>query len=165
MTFWCILSGQFDAFHLSLGVISCLLAALWSTRALFGEKPAPLRATLAILKHLPTYSLWLIKEIVLANIHVFRLAVTPGGLDEVDPKIFSLHTQLQSPIARCLLANSITLTPGTVTLRLEGSELWVHSISETTSRDLGHTIEARLARIFGETPTQPPHAIPHPHDA
>ena len=68
----------------------------------------------------------------------------------MEPEIITFTTRLSSPIARYLLANSITLTPGTVTLKLQGADMIVHSISAHTTKGLEGQMENRIAWAFGE---------------
>ena len=96
------------------------------------------------------YSFWLLKEIVIANIHVFYLAMIPGGMKHMDPEMVKIKVGLKSDAARYVLANSITLTPGTVSVKMEADELLVHSISRTTTEGLEGDMEKRIAKVFGE---------------
>lgn len=150
MGIWCVLSGQFDSFHLSLGVFSCALVTYLTSAYLYDATSPGTRALITPALRLIPYSLWLVKEIFLANVHVWRLAVIPGAMREVNPMLIRFQTQLKSPVARYLLANSITLTPGTVTLKLEDDSLYVHSISAKTTIGLEGDMEQRIARVFGE---------------
>lgn len=156
MIVWCIFSGQFDAFHLTLGVLSCAIVMLLTERYLFGNEPTDLKSAIAIGLRMIPYSIWLIKEIYLANVHVFLLAVSPRGMRHVNPMLLRFKTRLQNPVARYVLANSITLTPGTVTMKLVGDELYVHSISAKTTIGLEGDMEARIGHVFGESLTGKP---------
>jgi multicomponent Na+:H+ antiporter subunit E len=57
---------------------------------------------------------------------------------------------LTSPLARTTFANSITLTPGTITLDVDGSSFTVHAITEAMSDLSGSAMERRVAAVFGE---------------
>jgi multicomponent Na+:H+ antiporter subunit E len=147
---WVVLSGQMDAFHLSLGAISCAIVA-WLTTVFLKDREAQSSAlSVSVYLRLPGYLLWLMKEIVLANFHVFYLALWPGGMRHVQPELVTFKVRLKGEWARYVLANSITLTPGTVTVRATGNELIVHSISRTTTEGLKGDMEQRIARLFGE---------------
>lgn len=153
MGIWAAFSGLFDPFHLSLGVISCALVSLISTRILFPDRSLPFPVLIARFFRFLGYLGWLIKEIVFANIHVFYLAIIPGGIRHLDPELVRIKVKLQGETARYLLANSITLTPGTVSVKIEGQNLLVHSISRKTTEGLKGDMEVRIARVFGETLT------------
>ena len=150
LALWCILSGQFDAFHLSLGVFSCALVTFLTSRYLYGEQQFNIRKAMGLGWRLIPYGAWLLKEIFLANVHVFRITMLPGGMRLVDPEIITFRTRLRSPLAQYLLANSITLTPGTVTLKLKDAIMSVHSISAQTTKGLEGEMENRIAWVFGE---------------
>lgn len=88
----------------------------------------------------------LIREIIKANMAMIRMTVAPDI--EPDPVIVRIHTKLQSKTARVLLANSITLTPGTITVFLEEDELTVHCLDRSFSEGLeGSSFEQALLRI------------------
>jgi multicomponent Na+:H+ antiporter subunit E len=151
MGIWVVFSGLFDPFHLSLGVISCLIVSMLSSRILFPNSKLPLQVFIGRSFRFFGYLGWLIKEIVIANVHVFYLAIIPGGIRHLDPELVRVNVKLQGETARYLLANSITLTPGTVSVKIQGNDLLVHSISRKTTEGLKGDMENRIARIFGET--------------
>jgi multicomponent Na+:H+ antiporter subunit E len=151
LAIWVVFSGLLDPFHLSLGVISCLIVSLLSTRVLFPNTESNPIFLLKRSFHFAGYLIWLLKEILIANIHVFYLAIIPGGIQRLDPTVVEIKVRLKSESARYLLANSITLTPGTVTISIEGDRLLVHSISRVTTEGLEGDMERRIAKVFGET--------------
>jgi multicomponent Na+:H+ antiporter subunit E len=115
--FWILLSGKFDPFHLTLGVLSSALVAFLSSDILMHDTKKNDRLEVAF--RLISYIPWLIYQIVLSTIHVAFLALHPKMLDQIDPTIVTFKTKLKSSVARVALANSITLTPGTITIRVE----------------------------------------------
>ena len=147
---WVVFSGLLDGFHLTLGVLSCLFVSLISTRVLFPQAEVPSLRAIGRIGWFIHYLGWLIKEVVLANFHVFGLAMAPGGTKRLHPELVSMPVRLKGEAARYLLANSITLTPGTVSVKIEGDHLTVHSISRKTTEGLESDMELRIARIFGE---------------
>lgn len=98
------------------------------------------------------YFSWLIWEVVKANVHVFYLAFHPNHCKIIKPQIFRFTCGLKSDFARFILGNSITLTPGTVTLTIEGDEFVIHAISDQVAADLRDNIpsemERRVAKVF-----------------
>ena len=72
-------------------------------------------------------------QILLSNLHILKLALSPGDLPEVQPRLVRIRTGLKTDFAKWFLANSITLTPGTITIDIDGDELLIHSISEVTT--------------------------------
>jgi len=145
---WVVFSGQFDVFHLVLGLISCGLVTLMSADLLFREREPPIRRWILEGARLARYLVWLLWQIVLANFAVLRLALVPGAMSEISPSIVHFKTRLKSDFARFLLANSITLTPGTVTIKIVGDDLYVHAISRDAASGLGREMERRIAQVY-----------------
>ena len=79
---------------------------------------------------------------------MLRLALVPGAMREVEPSIVKFHTRLKSDFALFLLANSITLTPGTITVKVLGDEFYIHSISKASAKGLDGRMEEFIAWIF-----------------
>ena len=96
------------------------------------------------------YIPWLIYQIVLAAIHVTSLALHPRMIDRIDPKIIRFNTKLKKDIALVTFANSITLTPGTITVRIVDGEYYVHAISKKVADELPGEMERRIARAYKE---------------
>ncbi len=144
---WAILSGHFDAFHLSLGVICCGLIAHMSYDLLFANVRFVDMRTIA--KRFIAYVPWLLYQIVLANIHVASLALNPKM--PIDPKIITFKTKLESDVSWVTMANSITLTPGTITADIKEGEFFVHALSKKVADDLNTgEMEDRVAHIYME---------------
>jgi multicomponent Na+:H+ antiporter subunit E len=148
LAIWLVFSGQFDAFHVSLGILSCFVVTWMSSDFLFPNREVPMKIRWREASRLPGYVVWLLYEIVLANLHVLRLAFQPGKMEDVEPQIVRFRTTLKTEFARWVLANSITLTPGTVTVKVEDDELYVHAISVAAAKGLEGEMEARVRRIF-----------------
>jgi multicomponent Na+:H+ antiporter subunit E len=146
---WIVFSGKFDAFHLILGVLSCVIVTVFSGDLLFPEMRARglIRAWLRFLSYLP----WLLYQIFLANMHVLYLVLHPRMMERIDPQIIRFQSTLGKEMALVTLANSITLTPGTITVSVsvEG-EFKVHAIDKDSGQSLPGEMEGRIARAFGE---------------
>ena len=80
------------------------------------------------------YAALLLKEIAKANLMVCRLMLTRREV--VEPVLVKVHTNLKTETARVILANSITLTPGTITVSLTGQELLVHCLDKTLAEGM-----------------------------
>jgi len=146
---WVLLSGKFDAFHLSLGMISCLIVAYFSGDLLF-ESPQLMRLPgtwLRFIRYVP----WLLYQVFLANLHVLYLTFHPRMHDLINPQIINFKSKLHSDISLVTFANSITLTPGTITVFVSGDgEFQVHAIDDKSAEGLPGEMEARIAKAFGE---------------
>jgi multicomponent Na+:H+ antiporter subunit E len=94
------------------------------------------------------YLPWLLYQIILSTLHVTFLALHPKMKDQIDPIIVTFRTSLKSDIAMVALANSITLTPGTITVRIEDGIFYVHAISRKAAEGLPGEMEERLAWVF-----------------
>jgi multicomponent Na+:H+ antiporter subunit E len=145
---WIVFSGRFDLLHLSLGLISCGIVTVLSGDLIpeLGTRGL-LRTWLRFARYLP----WLLGQIMLANLRILRLVFHPRMMERIDPHIVRFHTGLGSDIALVTLANAITLTPGTITVRLslEG-EFEVHAIDRPSGEALPGAMASRVARVFEE---------------
>jgi multicomponent Na+:H+ antiporter subunit E len=148
--FWLIMSGMFDGFHLTLGVISCLLVAQFSHKLLFfGERGGSwVKQTVGILGYLP----WLFYQIVLASLDVTRIVLHPRMLDLIDPQIVHFKTRLKGSFSRVTFAQSITLTPGTISVSINDDEFTVYALTRAGAESLPGEMEQRVARALERTP-------------
>lgn len=146
--FWILLSGKFDPFHLTLGVISSMLVAFMSADLIFSAPVAKGRAATAMrfMKYIP----WLLREIMLSALQVTYLALHPRMRTLIEPRIVTFKSKLKSNVAQVALANSITLTPGTITIRVVDGEFYVHALSRRAAESLPGEMEERLAKVFQE---------------
>ena len=80
------------------------------------------------------YAVLLVKEIIKANLAVCHLILTRR--EEAEPVIVKVHTNLKTETARVILANSITLTPGTITVSLTDRELLVHCLDKSLAEGM-----------------------------
>jgi multicomponent Na+:H+ antiporter subunit E len=151
---WIAMSGKFDLFHLILGVISSAIVAMISGDLLFQDRQKGLGYRIMQAGRFVHYAAWLVIQIIYANMYVVRLALTTKKMEQVlDPYIFSFKSHLKTPFAQFVLANSITLTPGTVTIRIEDGIFLVHAITGPAAGDLADTdvingMERRVAAVF-----------------
>lgn len=146
---WVVLSGRFDGFHLALGVFSCLLVALISTDLLL---PNPnLKRMPGLWLRFIAYIPWLLYQVLVANIHVMYLVFHPRMMSRIDPRIMEFDSRLKSDMARVTLANSITLTPGTVTIHVSlYGHITFHVIDIESGKTLPFIMESRIAEVFEE---------------
>lgn len=146
---WIVFSGQFDAFHITLGVLSAAFVTAISSSFFFEDRSQGAKERVPQIFQLPWYLLWMLYQIWLSNVHILRLALSPNELPEVQPSLVRVKTNLKTDFGKWMLANSITLTPGTITIDIKGDELLIHSISaETTAGVKDDAMERRIAAIF-----------------
>lgn len=126
---WLSNSGHYSALMLGLGGASILLVLFISDRMGLLGPPVPVRFA-----RLPRYLLWLLAEIVKANLQVVRhIWLDPKS---VTPAIGRLPLLQSEDLTRVVYANSITLTPGTITIRLDGDTIEVHALNASSLREL-----------------------------
>jgi multicomponent Na+:H+ antiporter subunit E len=122
---WLLLSGYFtEPLLLGLGVASVLSVVFIAYRKeVLDSEGHPVHLIPRALVYWP----WLLKEIVMANIDVAK-AVLRSPM-AIEPIVFTVTGSQQSELGRVIYANSITLTPGTVTIALEDDQLTVHALT------------------------------------
>ena len=148
-TLWIVFSGKFDRFHLILGFISCGIVSLLSADLFF---PQPLNRNLPFVwLRFIVYIPWLLYQIFLANLHVMYLVLHPRMIELIDPQIIEFNSKLTSDISRTTFANSITLTPGTITVNVTAvGKFSVHCIDAESGKPLPGKMEEKIANLFDE---------------
>ena len=92
------------------------------------------------------YVCLMIKEFISANMTVFYMILTER--EEMEPVIVTFHTNLKTEMARVILANSITLTPGTIAVAIEEDELVVHCLDKSLAEGIENSVfEQRLKEL------------------
>lgn len=139
ITFEIVIAGAFISFMLDVFIRKVLRLNLTVSNLFMAVK---------ILPHILLYVIVLLVEIIRANFAITKLILSPH-LD-VEPCLVKFKTPLKTEAARVALANSITLTPGTITVSLEGSSLLVHALNREIADGLeGSIFEKLLARMEG----------------
>ncbi len=129
---WLLWSGLYKPLVLALGLLSCVLVTVLAVRTGFFEKGI---YGLNLAPRLPGYWIWLLKEIVIANIDIARIVLNPRL--PISPTIMSVDASELPPVGQATLANSITLTPGTLSIDIRSNRIEVHCLTEDTARQLG----------------------------
>ncbi len=128
---WFALSGHTEWYILTLGGVSILLVVwLCARMAVIDREGFPVHLLFRALG----YHLWLAARIIESNLAVARLITRPEL--EIEPSRFQVRSGARDDIGRVTYANSITLTPGTVTLAVDGAELEVHALTREAADDL-----------------------------
>ena len=151
---WILLSGRFETRFLLIGLGASLVISVVCFRLLM-IKSSSTDKEFFILKmnyfKFITYSLWLIKEIFRSTLDVtreiFKINVN------YEPRIVYFSMPYENPMASVVLAKSIILTPGTITIDvMEGGIFEVHAINKHSAEDmLSGAMPKRVAALFGET--------------
>lgn len=88
------------------------------------------------------YSCVLIMEIVKANFAVIHMILSEK--EEAEPALVSFHSDMKTPVGRAMLANAITLTPGTITVSLEESDYVVHCLDDEFAVGMADSVFVKL---------------------
>ena len=129
--FWLAISEHHTPLMLLLGMISIASVVYVAHRMdVVDHEAQPLHLTLKI----PGYYAWLIKEIFLANILVVKHVWL--GNKSISPVFATITASQKTDIGKVIYANSITLTPGTVTVNIEGDQFLVHALLRESIKDL-----------------------------
>ncbi len=146
---WIIFSGLIDPYHLTLGIISSAAVSIFSTKIIF---PEPLKRDLFIVWiRFLIYFPWLIIQIFISSFHMIKIVFSPNMKKLIEPHIFEFKTPIKNTTGLTTFANSITLTPGTITVMVSVSGRFrVHAIDKTSADGLPGEMEKKVAKIFGE---------------
>ena len=140
---WLLLSGFFEPLLLGLGVLSCVVVVSIANRMdVIDHEGHPNHLGWRIL----TYWLWLAVEIFKANLDVARRVLDPKL--PIHPVLVRVKASQASELGQVIYANSITLTPGTVSMQVEGGEILVHAITREMAEDLeGGEMDRRVTAV------------------
>jgi multicomponent Na+:H+ antiporter subunit E len=152
VAFWFILSDQTGLLFVVLGVASAALVT-WLTAPLVddvvGTVPHPVRMLPLQLWRFVVYLGWVLWRIVVSGLQVAWVVVNPKVPPQ--PRMLRFRTGMESGLARVMLANTISLVPGTLTVRLEGDTYLVHALVPEAAEDLlDGRMQTKIARIFLE---------------
>lgn len=138
---WIIFNGRLTLEVFLTGLVLCTLLFAFCCRFMGYSVKRDIR----LLKRLPLafqYAVILIIEILKANRQVLYFITTPRY--QVEPQIVHFTSNLKTRMGRVLLANSITLTPGTITVGLEGNEFYVHCLDKEFAEGMESSIFVEL---------------------
>lgn len=141
--FWLVNSGHYTTLLLFFMVASVVsVVALSHYMDVVDGEAQPL----SIIFTLPNYLIWLAKEVVLANIAVAKCVWQ--GKESISPRTIEVTASQKSDLGKVIYANSITLTPGTVSIDLEGDKILVHALdAESADGLLTGEMDRRVCRV------------------
>ncbi|MBR0044579.1 MAG: Na+/H+ antiporter subunit E [Synergistaceae bacterium] len=140
---WLILNGRADTEVVAAGIIIAFALNYFMTRV--ARIQFAVITPFSLIKLLPgllLYAAVLVIEIIKANFAIIKL-VLAHDID-VEPCIVRIKTKLKSRTARVAFANSITLTPGTISVNLSGNDLLVHALNHDFAQGLYNSTFERL---------------------
>ena len=127
--FWLLMSGYYTPLILSLGVISCVLCVYLTIKGKFLDNET---LPIYFFPRLIQYTLWLIKEILKSNIQTAKVII----MKSEEPELFSVKATQKTNEGKVTYANSITLTPGTVTTQIKNDIFEVHALTKDFGDDV-----------------------------
>ena len=126
---WLLMSGHYTFLITTLGVLSCIFCVYLAKRAkLIDDEGLPL----IFFPRLTNYLLWLFREIVNSNISTAKAIIT----GKINPEIFTVKVSQISEVGKVTYANSITLTPGTVTTQINKNTFEIHALNSDFGDDV-----------------------------
>lgn len=128
---WLLWSGMTKPLLLTLGALSCLLVLVLSRRMNFFDKDV---YSLHLVGGLVPFWGWLGKELVKSNLDVARIVLDPAL--PISPTVIKIDALSEDPVGQAILGNSITLTPGTVTMDDHEGTLLVHCLTSAGAQAL-----------------------------
>ena len=139
---WVLWSGIYKPLLLWLGLFSCLLSVWLAQRMGFFRHPMSLRTIL----RLPAHWWWLLGEIIRSSVEVARVVLSPSL--PISPTVVELTTTEATDAGKVILGNSITLSPGTVTIDVHRDRLLVHCLTQRSASQLQDPeVQRRIARL------------------
>jgi multicomponent Na+:H+ antiporter subunit E len=159
--FWLILSGHFQFKYILIGaaaagLVTCLTNDLFYSALRQGTSlREEIISLLVQLWRWFIYLFWLLSRIVMANVQVALIILNPKL--PIDPAILVFKSTMKKGLSRVTLANSITLTPGTVTVDIEYSTYYTHTLYPPLAGELvDATMQNQIANVFLEEKEEPP---------
>ncbi len=145
---WLLLSGHFETLFVIFGLVTCTVAVWVSVRmGIVDRESLPVHLIGRAVGYVP----WLVWEVFRSNVRVARIILSPRI--RVDPSIVHFRASQATDLGRFIYANSITLTPGTVTTGVTGDDMEVHAIvqSEIDGSE-ENDMNRRVAVLEGKDP-------------
>lgn len=142
--FWLVLSGHFEPLLLGLGALSVAVVCGMSWR---GELFPHRDVTVGFILRLPLYFLWLSWQVLLSALRVVVKVWSPRL--NLQPVVEATETKDLTELEQVVYANSITLTPGTLSLDVDDDRILVHGIDPSDIGDLNNGSMLRMVRRLG----------------
>ena len=138
------MSGHYSILIISLGVLSCAFCVYVAKRAeIIDDEGLPL----FFFPRLFNYLVWLFKEIFVSNLNTAK-AIISG---KIEPETFTLKASQLTDVAKVTYANSITLTPGTVTTKIKDNTFEVHALNSDFGDDVrSNVMDQKVQRLEGK---------------
>ena len=141
---WLLMSGHYTFLIISFGVLSCAFCVYLANRAnLIDDEGLPL----FFLPRLLGYLMWLFKEILISNLNTAKAIIS----NNIKPETFTVKASQITDVAKVTYANSITLTPGTVTTKIKNNTFEVHALNSDFGNDVrSNEMDKKVKLLEGE---------------
>ena len=143
IAFWAVNSAYYTGLLLFLCLVSSVLVLMITHRMrLVDQESLPLH----LITRIGPFYCWLIKEIVVGAIYVLRKILQ--GDNKLSPRVITLKLDFRDELSKVIFANSITLVPGTLTLKLDKDSIQVHALTEELAEALiSGELVSRIKRL------------------
>ena len=151
LTFWMLVSQSIDLQHLIVGIPFALLITYYWKESLIdiANRHDLFPSRFLLTTRTVRYMADLLKDIVKGNFNIARIVLTPSL--PISPVFFCIRTRLRTDLMRTVYANSITLTPGTITVSLNGDQMVVHALTHAVALEVADwKVEQDLMEIEGD---------------
>ena len=146
MAVWLLWSGHYTADLIVYGALSCLLIVIIASRMGIADAEGhPIGMLLRAIAYVP----WITWAIIRSNLAIAAIILKPGL--PISPRLIKVKAGQRSAVGRVIYANSITLTPGTVSLDMYGDVITVHALEASSAQDLETgSMDRRVCRVEGK---------------
>lgn len=144
--FWLLLSGHYTSFLISLGFLTAIGCVALSWRmGIVDVEGHPIELARGAISYVP----WLIGEIAKSTWDVVKIVLNPSL--PISPRMIKVQASQQTRVGVAVFCNSITLTPGTITVDVKDHDLTVHALTAEGAEDLlSGDMDARVTQFEGE---------------
>ncbi|MBM3149908.1 MAG: hypothetical protein FJZ88_07795, partial [Chloroflexi bacterium] len=162
--FWLIFAHHWEPGYIFVGVLAAGLVTFLTSNFLYSGDTHTKNGEITFgflfmsILRLFVYVPWLLFNILKANIYVAIIILNPRM--PINPVLLRFKTQMRRDISLVTLANSITLTPGTITVDLKDNAYTIHALVPITARDLETGLmQNKVGHVFGEKGEPPPEIL------
>ena len=143
--FWIVLSGHYTAVLLAIGGVSSLAVVTIASRmAVIDREGYPIYLLLRAGWYWP----WLIWQIIKSGLNVSRIILSRSL--PISPTLINVKANQKTVVGIVTYANSITLTPGTISVEIENNDITVHALTQDGALDLaGGEIDRMVTKFEG----------------
>jgi multicomponent Na+:H+ antiporter subunit E len=143
--FWLLLSGNFTVFLVTIGALTAVAIVAFGRRMdVIDHEGHPIHLSWRVVNYWP----WLVKEIVKSAWQVSRIIVDPAL--PISPRLIRVKTSQKTAVGVVTYANSITLTPGTISVDVKRDEILVHALTREGAEGLlAGEMDRRVTRFEG----------------